>query len=93
MQLHEKVAILQDQGVHIPSPTSIDIGDEVNLANIKGPGTVLHLGTKLYGANLTILAGAELGFEEPVTVEDCAVGRGVAQIHLWRVSVPVAGFG
>jgi len=69
-----KVEVLRRQGVNIPAPESIEIGDEVKLGEIRGPGTVLHAGTKLYGASLVILPGAQLGYEEPVTVESCAVG-------------------
>ena len=41
---------------------------------LRGPGTVLHAGTRLRGATLTIMRGARLGPEAPVTVESCVVG-------------------
>ncbi len=76
MEIREKIEVLRRQGVSIPAPESVEIGDEVKLEQIRGPGTTLHAGTKLYGAKLLILPGAELGYEEPVTVEGCAVGPG-----------------
>ena len=77
MERREKIAQLERQGVSIPAPESIEIGDEVKLEEVRGPGTVLHSGTKLYGADLSVAPGARLGYEEPVTVESCAVGRDV----------------
>jgi bifunctional UDP-N-acetylglucosamine pyrophosphorylase / glucosamine-1-phosphate N-acetyltransferase len=77
MERREKVAALERQGVRIPAPESIEIGDEVKLEQVRGPGTVLHAGTKLYGEDLLILPGARIGYEEPATVESCAVGREV----------------
>jgi UDP-N-acetylglucosamine/UDP-N-acetylgalactosamine diphosphorylase len=74
METREKIEILKRQGVSVPAPESIELGETVKLEQIRGPGTVLHAGTKLYGAKLLVLPGARLGFEEPVTVEDCAVG-------------------
>ena len=77
MELQAKIAELRRRGVTIPAPESLEIGDEVRLDQVRGPGTVLHAGTKLYGADLVIMRGARLGHEEPVTVESCAVGRDV----------------
>ena len=77
MDRREKIAALERQGVRIPAPESIEIGDEVSPGQVRGPGTVLHAGTKLYGADLLILPGARIGYEEPATVENCAVGREV----------------
>jgi bifunctional UDP-N-acetylglucosamine pyrophosphorylase / glucosamine-1-phosphate N-acetyltransferase len=77
MDLRQKIETLRRQGVTIPAPESIEIGDEVPLEQVRGPGTVLHAGTKLYGAELLIMPGARLGYEEPTTVEGCAVGRDV----------------
>jgi UDP-N-acetylglucosamine/UDP-N-acetylgalactosamine diphosphorylase len=74
MDTRAKIEVLRRQGVSIPAPESVEIGDEVKLEQVRGPGTVLHAGTKLYGASLLILPGSRLGYEEPVTVESCAVG-------------------
>lgn len=72
--LEQKIGVLQRQGVEIRAPHSVEIGDEVVLEQIKGPGTVLHSGTKLYGERLLILPGTRIGYEEPATVDNCAVG-------------------
>jgi UDP-N-acetylglucosamine/UDP-N-acetylgalactosamine diphosphorylase len=77
MAERERIETLRRQGVSVPAPESVEIGEEVKLEQIRGPGTVLHAGTKLFGADLVIMPGARLGYEEPVTVESCAVGRAV----------------
>jgi UDP-N-acetylglucosamine/UDP-N-acetylgalactosamine diphosphorylase len=75
--LDRKVEVLRGQGVILPSPQTLEIGEEVPLDQIRGPDTVIHGGTKLYGDRLMILSGARIGYEEPATVENCAVGRRV----------------
>lgn len=76
-KLRDKIELLRRQGVEVPAPETLEIGDEVNLRQITGPRTVLHGGTKLYGRDLMILPGARIGYEEPCTVEGCAVGPDV----------------
>ena len=75
--MDEKISTLRGRGVEIPAPSTLEIGDEVDLGAIRGPGTVLHSGTKLYGDHLLILPGTRIGYEEPATLENCAVGRDV----------------
>jgi len=75
--LPDKVNALIKKGVRIPSPGSVEIGDDVRLERMSGSGVVLHSGTKLYGAKTLICGGTELGYEAPVTVADCQIGRGV----------------
>jgi UDP-N-acetylglucosamine/UDP-N-acetylgalactosamine diphosphorylase len=70
-----KLSQLRRQGVEIPAPHTLEIGDEVDLSAIRGPKTVLHSGTKLYG-DVSIAPGCRIGYEEPATVEGCAVGPG-----------------
>jgi bifunctional UDP-N-acetylglucosamine pyrophosphorylase / glucosamine-1-phosphate N-acetyltransferase len=77
MEPRAKVEQLRRQGVTIPTPESVEIGDEVKLEQVCGPNTVLHAGTKLFGADLVIMPGARLGYGGPVTVDGCAVGREV----------------
>jgi UDP-N-acetylglucosamine/UDP-N-acetylgalactosamine diphosphorylase len=74
-KLEEKVEQLRRQGVEVPAPHTLEIGDEVDLSAVRGPETVLHSGTKLYG-DLSIAPGCRIGYEEPATVEGCAVGPG-----------------
>jgi hypothetical protein len=78
MKLSEKILYLQqERGVLVPSPESLEIGDDVDLDNIHGPDTILHAGTRLRGRNLLILPGCQIGREGPTTIEDCALARGV----------------
>ena len=69
-----KIAALLNKGVKIPSPASIEIGNEVDINRISGDGVVIHSGCKIFGADTLILAGAKLGYEAPVTVDNCQVG-------------------
>ena len=77
MNLERKVEILRSQGVEISSPYSLEIADDVPLEKIQGPGTVLHAGTRLRGAELSVGPGCVIGREAPVTLEGCALGRDV----------------
>lgn len=73
----DKVKKLMEKGVRIPNPCCVEIGDEVRVERISDSGVILHRGTKLYGAKTLICEGTELGYEAPVTVVDCQIGRGV----------------
>lgn len=68
---------LLEKGVLMPSPLTVDIGAEVDPVRVSGKGVVLYGGTKLYGARTLISSGTKLGFEAPVTIEDCQLGCGV----------------
>jgi UDP-N-acetylglucosamine/UDP-N-acetylgalactosamine diphosphorylase len=63
-----------DQGVKIPNPEGVEIGDEVELERIRGGRITLHSGTKIYGSSTLILDHATLGYEAPVTVDNCQIG-------------------
>lgn len=78
MDHEQKIKILQSQGVLISAPQTLDIGPEVPLERVHGPGTVLHAGTRLRGAKLLVGAGCILGSETPVTVDNCSLGKDVA---------------
>ena len=69
-----KIEKLLEKGVKIPNPDSVCIGDEVNTEKISGDGVVIHSGCKIFGSSTLILQGARLGYEAPVTVENCQVG-------------------
>ncbi len=69
-----KIKELIDKGVEIPCPGTIEIGAEVNVDRISGDGVVLHSGCKIFGESTLILKGAKLGYEAPVTVDDCFIG-------------------
>ena len=66
------------KGVKIPNPAGVEIGAEVDIGRISGEGVVIHSGCRIIGARTLILAGARLGAEAPVTVENCMVGPGAA---------------
>jgi UDP-N-acetylglucosamine/UDP-N-acetylgalactosamine diphosphorylase len=69
-----QIDLLQEKGVRIPNPESVDIGREVDIDRISGDGVTLYAGTKIYGAATLILRGAEIGYEAPAMVKDCHVG-------------------
>ena len=73
----DKIDRLIEKGVRIPSPHSVLVGDEVPLDRISGNGVVIYPGCKIFGENILIMAGAKLGYEGPVTVEDCQIGPDV----------------
>jgi UDP-N-acetylglucosamine/UDP-N-acetylgalactosamine diphosphorylase len=77
MNQRDKIEALRRQDVTVPAPESLEIGDEVRLEQIRGPGTTLHAGTRLRGAELSVLPGARIGTESPVTLDGCAVGPDV----------------
>ncbi len=69
-----KVSQLIAKGVSIPNPESVEIGADVDLERISGDSVTIHSGCKIYGAETLILHGANLGYEAPVTLENCYVG-------------------
>lgn len=74
MALPPKVRQLMEKGVTIHNPWAVNIGEEVQDKRISGDGIVLYSGTKIYGEKTTISSGAKLGYESPVTVDDCQIG-------------------
>jgi UDP-N-acetylglucosamine/UDP-N-acetylgalactosamine diphosphorylase len=71
---YEKIEQLIRKGVNIPTPFTIDVGDEVNIDQISGKGVKIYPGCRIYGGKTVISAGVQLGYEAPVTVEDCQLG-------------------
>ncbi len=71
------IRTLVDKGVTIPNPESIEIGEEVNPERISGQGVVIHGGCKIFGKKTLILKGAVIGYEAPVTIENCQIGPNV----------------
>lgn len=74
---HQVIAKLITKGVEIPCPQSVEIGPEVDIARISGHGVKLHAGTKLMGRRTLVLGNAQLGYQGPVTVENCLIGPNV----------------
>ncbi|HBA83329.1 MAG TPA: UDP-N-acetylglucosamine pyrophosphorylase [Verrucomicrobia bacterium] len=73
----EQIAQLLDRGVQIPCPEAVEIDVTVNPDRI-APGTVIHAGSRILGAETSIGPGCEIGAEAPATVENCQLGRGVS---------------
>ncbi|MFO7838863.1 MAG: protein GlmU [Desulfosalsimonadaceae bacterium] len=69
---------LQENGVRLPVPESVDIGPEVDPDRISGPDVTIYPGCRIYGADTCIAAGAKIGFEAPATVENCRIGPDVS---------------
>jgi hypothetical protein len=63
-----------DRGVKIHNPETVDIGEEVDLNRISGDGVTIYPGCRIYGDKTLILSGVRLGYEGPVTVENCYIG-------------------
>jgi len=72
-----KIEKLIEKGVKINQPASVEIGDEVDVDRISADGVVIYAGCKIFGADTLILPGAKLGYEAPVTVDNCQVGPDV----------------
>ena len=65
------------KGAKIANPAAIEIGPEVDTDRISGDGVVIYAGCKIFGAETLILPGVKLGYEAPVTVDDCQIGPDV----------------
>jgi UDP-N-acetylglucosamine/UDP-N-acetylgalactosamine diphosphorylase len=71
---HNKIEQLLRKGVNIPTPITIDVGDEVNIDKISSKGVKIYPGCRIYGEKTVISAGVQLGYEAPVTVDNCQLG-------------------
>jgi len=72
-----KIKQLLEKGVKISNPGSIEIDDEVVLDRISGEGVVIYSGSKIFGSSTLILQGAKIGYEGPVTIDNCQIGPDV----------------
>jgi len=73
-----KIIALLEKGVRIPNPSTLDLDDDVLVDRISGNGVIIYPGCRIYGSKTVISQGAQIGFEGPVTLEDCQVGPRVA---------------
>ncbi|MBS3921484.1 MAG: UDP-N-acetylglucosamine pyrophosphorylase [Deltaproteobacteria bacterium] len=71
---YNKIEQLIRKGVNIPTPLTIDVGDEVNIDQISGKGVKIYPGCRIYGEKTVISSGVQLGYEAPVTVDNCQLG-------------------
>jgi len=71
---YNRVVQLINRGVDISNPLTIDLGDEVNIDQISGKGVRIYPGCRIYGKETVISAGSQLGYEGPVTIDNCQLG-------------------
>ena len=69
--------ILLKKGVKIPNPNCVEIGDDIDPDRISGNNVIIHTGSKIFGKETLILSGAVIGYEAPVTIENCYIGPNV----------------
>jgi UDP-N-acetylglucosamine/UDP-N-acetylgalactosamine diphosphorylase len=74
MSTLSKAEQLIKKGVHIPNPQSVEIDDDVDLERISADSVSIYSGCKLHGKETLILRGAKLGYEAPVTINNCYIG-------------------
>lgn len=95
MKISETIRILLEKGVRMPNPFSVSIGAEVDPERISAAGVVLYGGTRITGEKTLIMAGAKLGQEAPVVLDNCRLGENVElsggffteSVFLERVSI------
>ncbi len=71
---YDKVVELIKKGVNIPNPLTLDLGDEVDAEHISAKGVTIYPGCRIYGEQTVISAGARIGYEGPVTIDNCQLG-------------------
>ena len=64
---------MQQRSNHTTDFSKVTVADEVDSTRIAGD-VIIHAGSKIFGSNTLICAGAELGYEAPVTVKNCYIG-------------------
>jgi hypothetical protein len=72
-----KVKQLMRKGVKIHNPDTVVIGDDVSVDRISAEGVVIYGGCRIFGSATAILPDCEIGYEGPVTIENCQLGRQV----------------
>ena len=72
-----KIEKLIKKGVKIANPGAVEIGPEVDVNRISGEGVIIYPGSRILGSDTLILAGVKLGYEGPVTVDNCQIGPDV----------------
>ncbi|MHA2473841.1 MAG: UDP-N-acetylglucosamine pyrophosphorylase [Promethearchaeota archaeon] len=71
------VTALIEKGVKIPNPSSVEIGEEVDVNLISSEDVTIHSGCKIFGSKTLIMSGVKLGSRSPVTINSCQLGRNV----------------
>ena len=70
----QKIDQLIQKGVIIPNPESVEIGSDIKIENISDDGVIIHSGCRLFGKSTLIMGQTEIGYESPVTIQDCQIG-------------------
>ncbi len=65
------------KGVTMPHPDTVYIADDVHPDRISGDGVTIYGGSRIMGKNTLILPKAKIGYEAPVTMENCMAGNDV----------------
>lgn len=65
------------KGVAMPHPDTVYVADDVDPDRISGDGVTIYGGSRIMGKNTLILPGAKIGYEAPVTMENCLAGKEV----------------
>ncbi|MHA2393257.1 MAG: hypothetical protein ACXAEX_15055 [Promethearchaeota archaeon] len=71
------IKALIEKGVNIPNPSSVEIGEEVDVNLISSQDVTIHSGCKIFGNKTLIMRGVKLGSRSPVTVNNCQLGVNV----------------
>ena len=71
------VTTLIEKGVKIPNPSSVEIGEGVDINLISSEDVIIHSGCKIFGKKTVIMSGVKLGRRSPVTIKNCQLGRNV----------------
>ncbi|KPK91190.1 MAG: UDP-N-acetylglucosamine pyrophosphorylase [Deltaproteobacteria bacterium SM23_61] len=71
---NDPIKQLIKKGVSIPNPSSIDVGREVHIDQISGKAVKIYPGCRIYGEKTVISSGVQLGYEAPVTLDNCQLG-------------------
>ena len=75
--INSLVATLIEKGVKIPNPSSVEIGEDVDINLISSEDVVISSGCKIFGKKTLIMSGAKLGSRSPVTIKNCQLGKNV----------------
>ena len=68
---------LLEKGVRIPCPESVEISPDIDPERVSGVDVTIHAGCKIFGPKTLIMSGVELGYEAPVTIRNCQLGKKV----------------
>jgi UDP-N-acetylglucosamine/UDP-N-acetylgalactosamine diphosphorylase len=71
------ISALIEKGVYFPNPSSVEIGEEVDINLISSKDVTIHSGCKIFGKKTLIMPGVKLGNRSPVTIKNCQLGRNV----------------